>query len=153
MEAALQAQIERERRSCGVDIYNLKETEEVSATVTTSVGQSTASGGKDMQEQEVYGVTAKGNGDAFIAKEKHTALSVGGGEPGQGYPCVMAEEQIAYGMSPYHSNCMLSDNPHSGIYKADTSRTLDLNGDNPNCNQGGIMVVTPAAENAGGGDQ
>lgn len=48
---------------------------------------------------------------------------------------------------------MLSDNPHSGIYKADTSRTLDLNGGNPNCNQGGIMVVTPTAENAGGGDQ
>ena len=79
---------ERERRSCGVDIYNLKETEEVSATVTTSVGQSTASGGKVMQEQETFG------------------------------------------MSPYHSNCMLSDNPHSGIYKADISRTIDLNGGN-----------------------
>ena len=35
------------------------------------------------------------------------------------------------------SNSMLSSNPHSGIYKADTSRTLDLNGGNPACNQGG----------------
>lgn len=36
---------------------------------------------------------------------------------------------------------MLSDNPHSGIYKADTSKTLDLNGGNPACNQGGVAVV------------
>ena len=48
---------------------------------------------------------------------------------------------VAYGISPYHSNAMLSDNPHSGIYKADTSRTLDLNGGNPTCNQGGLCIV------------
>ena len=36
-----------------------------------------------------YGVTTKGNGDAFISEEKHTALSCGGGQAGQGYPCVM----------------------------------------------------------------
>ena len=38
-----------------------------------------------------YGVTAKGNGDAFINAETHTSLSTGGGEPGQGYPCAMIE--------------------------------------------------------------
>ena len=36
---------------------------------------------------------------------------------------------------------MKSDNPHSGFYKADTSRTLDGNGGNPSCNQGGMAVV------------
>ena len=36
---------------------------------------------------------------------------------------------------------MLSSNPHSGIYEAKTSRTLDLNGGSPVCNQGGIAVV------------
>ena len=36
---------------------------------------------------------------------------------------------------------MKSDNPHSGFYEADTSRTLDANGGNPGCNQGGIAVV------------
>ena len=36
-----------------------------------------------------FGVVAKGNGDAFLMREKHTALSVGGGEPGQGYPAVL----------------------------------------------------------------
>lgn len=36
---------------------------------------------------------------------------------------------------------MKSSNPHSGIYEADTSRTLDGNGGNPSCNQGGMAVV------------
>ena len=47
----------------------------------------------------------------------------------------------AYGICSDKSNSMLSDNPHSGIYEADTSRTLDKNGGNPACNQGGIAVV------------
>lgn len=46
-----------------------------------------------------------------------------------------------YGICSDASNSMRSDNPHSGIYEADTSRTLDLNGGNPNCNQGGMVVV------------
>jgi len=36
---------------------------------------------------------------------------------------------------------MKSPNPHSGIYEADTSRTLSINGGNPACNQGGICVL------------
>jgi hypothetical protein len=40
---------------------------------------------------------------------------------------------------------MKSSNPHSGVYVADTSRTLDLNGGNPACNQGGTAVVEPVA--------
>jgi len=47
----------------------------------------------------------------------------------------------AYGICSDKSNSMLSDNPHSGIYEAETSRTLDANGGNPGCNQGGIAVV------------
>ena len=51
----------------------------------------------------------------------------------------------AYGICSDKSNSMLSGNPHSGIYEADTSRTLDANGGNPGCNQGGIAVVEPVA--------
>ena len=46
-----------------------------------------------------------------------------------------------YGICSKDSNSMKSDNPHSGIYKAETARTLDGNGGNPSCNQGGIAVV------------
>ena len=51
------------------------------------------------------------------------------------------EKHKCYGISPYASNAMLSSNPHSGIYEAKTSRTLDLNGGNPACNQGGVIIL------------
>lgn len=47
----------------------------------------------------------------------------------------------AYGICSDASNSMKSENPHSGIYEAGTARTLDANGGNPGCNQGGIAVV------------
>ena len=50
-------------------------------------------------------------------------------------------EPRAYGICSKDSNAMKSDNPHSGIYEAETARTLDGNGGNPSCNQGGIAVV------------
>lgn len=50
---------------------------------------------------------------------------------------------LCYGICSYASNSMKSDNPNSGIYVADTARTLDGNSGNPACNQGGIAVVEP----------
>ena len=46
-----------------------------------------------------------------------------------------------FGICSKDSNAMKSSNPHSGVYEAETSRTLDGNGGNPSCNQGGIAVV------------
>lgn len=194
-----------------------------------------------------YGVVTKGNGDAFINPNTHTSLSIGGGQAGQGYPCVLEskclnpwdvqskhiqpedgiaeslysgecrygggesyvlqnqqamametfhctsevekvqtlkardykdpqvicfepgaasrvgghvdedgiaysvranagdnQQAVVYGICSDGSNSMKSSNPHSGIYEADTSRTLDLNGGNPTCNQGGMAVVQGA---------
>lgn len=48
---------------------------------------------------------------------------------------------VVYGISAYESNAMKSPNPESGIYEADTTRTLDNNGGNPACNQGGMIVL------------
>jgi DNA (cytosine-5)-methyltransferase 1 len=48
---------------------------------------------------------------------------------------------LCYGISADKSHAMLSPNPHSGIYEAQTSRTIDANGGNPGCNQGGIAVI------------
>jgi len=50
-------------------------------------------------------------------------------------------QPTVFGISAKDSNAMKSDNPNSGIYKADTSRTIDANGGNPGCNQGGMAVV------------
>lgn len=58
---------------------------------------------------------------------------------------------VAYNISPYDSNGMKSDNPHAGIYKAETTRTLDaMNCAYPACNQGGTMVVEPVCYDARG---
>ena len=48
---------------------------------------------------------------------------------------------VVYGICSKDSNSMKSSNPHSGIYEAEKSRTLDTSGANPNCNQGGNVVV------------
>ena len=165
-----------------------------------------AENGAGAADRTAWGLTTKGNGDAFISEERHTALSTGGGQAGQGYPAAViatatqqggaevSENGICptitaaagmsgnnqpwvvyngenitnplnkanpkpgdpchtlgtdsrnylvqvYGISSYDSNAMKSSNPHSGIYEAETSRTLDLNGGNPACNQGGIAIV------------
>ena len=63
------------------------------------------------------------------------------GTGGGNVPLVMGNHICAYGISAKDSNAMKSANPHSGIYEAETSRTLDGNGGNPGCNQGGIAVV------------
>ncbi len=63
------------------------------------------------------------------------------GTGGNNQPFVM-ETPMAYGICSKDSNSMKSNNPKSGFYSADTSRTIDANGGNPSCNQGGIAVVS-----------
>lgn len=55
----------------------------------------------------------------------------------QHFNCVLQP----FGISSFESNAMKSNNPHSGIYEAETSRTLDCSGGNPANNQGGVCIV------------
>lgn len=55
---------------------------EVSATVC-------ASPGTKQQTFVAAGVVSKGDGACFLTEEAHTALTSGGGQVGQGYPCVL----------------------------------------------------------------
>ncbi len=102
-------------------------------------------------EEETSPTLRAGTVPAAVALENHPAdsrvkLSEDGkmqtltsrmGTGGGNVPLVLQ----AYGICSKDSNAMKSDNPHSGFYEADTSRTLDANGGNPGCNQGGIAVV------------
>ena len=45
--------------------------------------------GMKQQTFVASGVVTKGNGDCFLSEERHTALTAGGGQAGQGYPCVL----------------------------------------------------------------
>ena len=58
-----------------------------------------------------------------------------------------------YGICSKQSHAMLSDNPHSGFYEADTSRCLDSGGGNPICNQGGMAVVAVQGSMIGRSDK
>ena len=41
------------------------------------------------------GVVSKGNGECFLTPEVHTSLTSGGGQAGQGYPCVLTADVSA----------------------------------------------------------
>ena len=56
-------------------------------------------------DRKCYGIVSKGNGEAWTIEEKHMALSCGGGQAGQGYPCIM--EPTAFCTSFYHQNSSL----------------------------------------------
>ena len=108
---------------------------------------------------------APGEGSAEAAESGASyAVRIRGGCDGGGKGALVQEDKsgtlgtgndqtiFCYGISAYESNAMKSSNPHSGIYEAETARTLDLNGGNPACNQGGMAVVC-AGFKAGQGAQ
>ena len=74
------------------------------------------------------------------------------GETGQGTAGTFTPSLVSNGdahsgfrdISAFNSNSMLSDNPYSGIQIIDTTRTIDENGGNSACNQGGTMITTAA---------
>lgn len=99
---------------------------------------------------------AGGNNQPFVVQKPET-LKIRSGCEGGGKSALIQENlsatlfcnndqtlfvPVAYGICAKDSNSMRSDNPKSGFYEADTSRCLDRNGGNPNCNQGGIAVVS-----------
>ena len=45
--------------------------------------------GMKQQTFVAAGVVSKGNGDCFLTEDVHTSLTSGGGQAGQGYPCIL----------------------------------------------------------------
>lgn len=99
-----------------------------------------------------------GNNQPFVAEpDTPKTMKVRAGKSGGGKGILVQEDKSAtlscnndqtvfvpvqaYGICSKDSNAMKSDNPHSGFYEAETSRTLDCNCNNPSSNQGGIAVV------------
>ena len=77
----------------GFDGYNSALTGDKSATIGVNCGMSTGRNG--VMAGISYGVVSKGNGDAFLSEERHTSLTQGGGQAGQGYPCVLEPIAVA----------------------------------------------------------
>lgn len=109
-------------------------------------------GGKGALIQEDRSATLSCNNDqtVFVPSVydgKQVTSKTNRSNPQPGAPChTLAAGSadstvVCYGICSDKSNAMLSDNPRSGVYEANSSRTLDANGGNPSCNQGGIAVV------------
>lgn len=97
-----------------------------------------------------------GNNQPFVVDDTPKTLKIRSGCEGGGKGALIQNNKSAtlscnndqtlfvpkaYGICSKDSNAMKSSNPHSGVYEADTSRTIDGNGGNPSCNQGGIAIV------------
>jgi DNA (cytosine-5)-methyltransferase 1 len=96
-----------------------------------------------------------GNNQPFVVETPKTLKIRSGCEGGGKGPLIQEDKSATlgthndqtlfqpkvYGICSKDSNAMKSDNPKSGFYEAETSRTLDGNGGNPSCNQGGMAVV------------
>ena len=78
------------------------------------------------------GQGAKARSIAFSDKITPTLRSEAGGN---------SVPMTVYGICSKSSNSMKSSNPHSGIYEAETARTLDTSIPDPNKNAGGMAVV------------
>lgn len=96
-----------------------------------------------------------GNNQPFVLETPKT-LKIRSGCAGGGKGALMQDDKSAtlgcnndqtvfipkaYGLCSKDSNSMKSSNPKSGIYEADSSRTIDANGGNPGCNQGGMLII------------
>ena len=101
--------------------------QEVAGASAKGVGTTSVNGNGIAVGADVY------NGD--VTGETAATLTSASGDTNTSGP------KVVYGISSFDSNAMKSPNPNSGIYEAETSRTLDNNGGNPACNQGGVAVV------------
>ena len=128
----------------GFDRYNGDLTGDVAQTINACAGTS-GDNTPMVFEDRSYGISKEafngGEKAAFnfaIDEEMSPTLQA------SGVGAVAKPEPVAFGISSDQSHAMLSDNPHAGIYEADTARTLDAQCGHPGCHQGGIAVVEKA---------
>ena len=78
-------------------------------------------------KESSYNMTEQGQSQPSTTKRSSLKDSGGG-------------QQLVFGIVAKNSNSMMSDNPYSGIYEADTARTVGTSVD-PTCNQGGMVAL------------
>ena len=111
------------------EMESTQDTAEPGAPVTLKIRSGCEGGGKGAIWQEDKSATLGCNNDqTLFVPEPQANL-----------------EPKAYGICSKASHAMLSNNPHSGFYEAETSRTLDGNACNPTCAQGGVAICQPVA--------
>ena len=162
----------------GFDGYNGDLTGDVTATLGTNCGMSTgrngimnpiafaanqrdevrdlhnvagALGAQPGMKQQTFiasGVVSKGNGECFLTEDVHTSLCGGGGQVGQGYPCVLCLND----QGGQFMNC--SENI-AGTLRAQMNQhqplILESNQDHAAVRSDGVTPTLPASMGMGGG--
>ena len=104
--------------------------------------------GMKQQTFVAAGVVTKGNGDCFLTEDVHTSLSAGGGQAGQGYPCVLCLND----QGGQYMNC--SENI-AGTLRAQMNAhqplILESNQDHAVVRKDGVSPTLPASMGVGGG--
>lgn len=119
--------------------------------VFSNHGQDTRfKGPVDIAETVVASYGTGGNNQPFVVESagfctEHSAKARSIGYEEETSPTLRAGTVpatiTAYGICSKHSNSMMSDNPNSGFYEADTARTIDTSNQSPCKNQGGMVVI------------
>ena len=122
----------------GFDRYNGDLTGEVSSTLGVNCGMSTGRNGIVLNDQTLFQPA-----ESLDCRNIAVNLELSGTlqAKNNGGFSLNYINPVVYGICSKDSNSMKSDNPNSGFYEAKTTRTLDANGGNPACNQGGMAVV------------
>ncbi len=121
LEAALKAQ-------AGLTVY---------LTPISDSGSATAF--EANQKAVLAGVVSKGNGDCFLTPERHTSLSGGGGQAGQGYPCILTADCL----NPW-------DTQQTRVFTPEgTAPTLAGADGCGGCNPGGLVFAAGFCAGAG----
>ena len=114
------------------------------------------------QQTYVAGVVSKGDGTCFLTEDTHTSLTGGGGQAGQGYPCILTIDSM-----DLQDSCdviCLNDqggqfmNVSAGVTGTLRSQmaghpplVLESNQDHATVREDGICTTLPAAMGMGGG--
>ena len=111
-------------------------------------GALVAQPGMKQQTFVASGVVTKGNGECFLTEDVHTSLSAGGGQAGQGYPCVLCLND----QGGQFMNC--SENI-TGTLRAQMNAhqplILESNQDHAVVREDGVSPTLPASMGMGGG--
>lgn len=120
--------------------YLLRHMEESRCFVRNGLqmGSKSTSHGRENNPADYSEVVLNDQGGGRCMNISHSVVETLRAETHGHAPIVL---QRCFGIGAYNSAGWLSDNPHAGIYEAETSRCLSTNGCNPSCNQGGIVVL------------
>lgn len=104
--------------------------------------------GMKQQTFVAAGVVTKGNGDCFLTKDVHTSQAGGGGQAGQGYPCVLC-------LNDQGGQFMDCSENVAGTLRAQMHShqplVLDSNQEHAAVRNDGVSPTLPASMGMGGG--